>query len=76
MAGLSETERAALVNVAEELAEVARVATLAHFRAEGLSADTKEADRFDPVTVADRESEARMREVLARRSAGCRRRCG
>jgi histidinol phosphatase-like enzyme (inositol monophosphatase family) len=67
MSDLSDAERMALVDVAEELAEVARVATLAHFRAEGLSADTKEADRFDPVTVADRESEARMREVLARR---------
>ncbi|MEI6097808.1 MAG: inositol monophosphatase family protein, partial [Alphaproteobacteria bacterium] len=31
------------------------------------AADTKESDRFDPVTVADRNSETDMRAVLARR---------
>lgn len=56
-----------LVNVADALADVARLATLKHFRAEGLSADTKETDRFDPVTVADRLSEEMMREILALR---------
>ena len=55
-----------LIATAAEMADVARVATLRHFRSAGLSADTKEADRFDPVTVADRESEAAMRGVLAR----------
>jgi len=64
---LSEGEKADLRAVAAELAEVARVATLAHFRATGLSATSKEAERFDPVTVADRASEAAMREILARR---------
>jgi histidinol phosphatase-like enzyme (inositol monophosphatase family) len=64
---ISAAEAAELRAVAAELAEAARVATLAHFRSDGLSADTKEADRFDPVTVADRQSEARMREILARR---------
>ena len=43
------------------------MATLRHFRAAGLSADSKEDGRFDPVTVADRLSEDMMREVLARR---------
>jgi histidinol phosphatase-like enzyme (inositol monophosphatase family) len=52
--------------VAAEMADVARIATLAHFRT-ALTAETKEAARFDPVTVADRESEAAMRAVLARR---------
>jgi histidinol phosphatase-like enzyme (inositol monophosphatase family) len=56
-----------LVAVAAELADAARVATLAHFRQPGLMADNKEALRFDPVTVADRLSEQRMREILARR---------
>jgi len=55
-----------LIATAAEMADAARVATLRHFRAAGLSADTKETDRFDPVTVADRESEAAMRSVLAR----------
>ncbi len=56
-----------LMDVADALADAARAATLLHFRAEGLSADTKETDRFDPVTVADRLSETRMREILAAR---------
>lgn len=58
---------AELINVADALADAARVATLLHFRADGLSADNKETDRFDPVTVADRLSETRMREILALR---------
>ena len=56
-----------LIATAHELADVARVATLAHFRSPELAAETKETQRFDPVTVADRLSEQRMREVLARR---------
>ena len=58
---------AELIDTAAELADAARVATLAHFRRPDLTADTKEADRFDPVTVADRLSETRMRAILARR---------
>lgn len=57
---------ARLLLVAEQLADAARVATLAHFRRAGLDAETKEADRFDPVTIADRASEDAMRAVLAR----------
>ena len=49
------------------MADAARAATLRHFRKTGLSADNKLAEGFDPVTVADRESEAAMRAVLARR---------
>jgi len=56
-----------LVSTAHELADVARVATLSHFRSRDLAADTKETERFDPVTAADRLSEERMRAVLARR---------
>ncbi len=58
---------AELIATAAELADTARLATLKHFRASGLVADNKEADRFDPVTVADRLSEQNMRAVLARR---------
>lgn len=58
---------AELVATAHELADVARVATLSHFRTRSLVAETKETNRFDPVTAADRLSEERMREVLARR---------
>lgn len=58
---------AELIEVADALADAARLATLLHFRAAGLSADNKETDRFDPVTVADRLSEQKMREILALR---------
>ena len=64
---ITTAQAAELRAVAAELADAARVATLAHFRSEGLSADTKETDRFDPVTVADRLSEERMRAILAQR---------
>ena len=63
MAGLE----AELISTAAELADAARVATLAHFRSQGLTAETKETERFDPVTVADRLSEQEMRAILARR---------
>lgn len=64
---VSTTLAAELVATAHELADVARVATLSHFRTRSLVAETKETHRFDPVTAADRLSEERMREVLARR---------
>jgi histidinol phosphatase-like enzyme (inositol monophosphatase family) len=64
---VSDALAAELISTAQELADVARVATLTHFRTRTLVAETKETDRFDPVTAADRLSEQRMREVLARR---------
>jgi histidinol phosphatase-like enzyme (inositol monophosphatase family) len=67
MTALSDAARAEIVATAHELADAARVETLRHFRAHGLSADTKETERFDPVTVADRASEQAMRAILARR---------
>ncbi len=67
MTDLSETERRELLDVAKELAGVARAATLAHFRAGGLVTESKAAGSFDPVTAADRAAEAAMREILARR---------
>ena len=67
MTVLTEAERAELIATAHELADAARVETLRHFRAAGLSADNKETERFDPVTVADRASEEAMRAILARR---------
>ena len=64
---VSDSEAAELVATAHALADAARAATLLHFRKPGLTADTKEAARFDPVTVADRLSEERMREILSER---------
>lgn len=67
MRTFSQAEAADVVATAAELADAARVATLLHFRTDGLSAENKEVTRFDPVTIADRLAEDRMREILARR---------
>ena len=67
MVQISKELAAELIEVADALADAARLATLQHFRAAGLSADNKETDRFDPVTVADHLSEQMMREILALR---------
>lgn len=64
---VSEELASDLIATAHELADVAREATLLHFRSRDLTAENKETQRFDPVTAADRLSEQRMREVLARR---------
>jgi histidinol phosphatase-like enzyme (inositol monophosphatase family) len=56
-----------LVATAHQLADAARTATLQHFRKADLVAETKESERFDPVTAADRLSEERMRAILASR---------
>jgi histidinol phosphatase-like enzyme (inositol monophosphatase family) len=64
---LNDAEKTDLRETAAELADAARVETLAHFRKPGLTADNKESDRFDPVTVADRASETAMRAILERR---------
>ena len=64
---LTAQERAELWACAEALADRARIETLAHFRAEGLTADNKDGAGFDPVTVADRAAESAMRAMLAER---------
>lgn len=61
---------AELRGVAHLLADAAREVTLRHFR-QPLLAESKGpagagGGRFDPVTIADRESEAAMRAILAR----------
>ena len=65
---MEQDQQNQLIDVALELADVARAAILPHFRAAGLVAENKYADGgYDPVTVADRAAEAAMRAVLARR---------
>jgi histidinol phosphatase-like enzyme (inositol monophosphatase family) len=66
MSGLSEAERRDILATAAAMADAARAATLLHFRSAGLSAETKESGRFDPVTAADRLAEDRMLDVLSR----------
>ncbi len=64
---LSTEERAALVRIAADLADIARAETLAQFRPEGgIGAENKLAAGFDPVTAADRAAEAAMRAYLAK----------
>ena len=48
---------------ADALADAARAAILPHFRSGG-ACDNKSADGFDPVTAADRASEAAMRALI------------
>lgn len=60
-------DQEALMSTAHAMADAARAAILPHFRRAGLGTVSKEADRYDPVTVADRASEAAMRAVLASR---------
>jgi histidinol phosphatase-like enzyme (inositol monophosphatase family) len=64
---LDNIEAARIIEVAEALADAARIETLRHFRKAGLEAENKESARFDPVTVADRASEDAMRAILAQR---------
>ncbi len=54
------------LEVAEEMADAARAAILPFFRQSNIETSNKLAEGFDPVTVADRNAEKAMREVLAR----------
>ncbi len=53
-----------LLGVAQMLADAAAVETLKLFRSDGLSAENKSEDGFDPVTLADRAAERVMRDLL------------
>lgn len=63
---LGMKDRQSIIDTANVLADAARQATLAHFRADGLIADNKLKTGFDPVTIADHEAEEAMRAALAR----------
>lgn len=55
----------ALVTTAHMMADAARPITLRYFRSDKLATSNKLSSGFDPVTQADRNAEAAMREVLA-----------
>ncbi len=59
------TDRAALLSVVHAAADAAQIITLAHFRSARLDTENKDAAGFDPVTKADRDAEAAIRDVLA-----------
>lgn len=54
----------AYIELAHALADRAGVVILPHFRS-GVAVDHKGSDSFDPVTVADRDAEAAIRQMLA-----------
>ena len=55
-----------IITTAHAVADAARGAVLPYFRADGLTADNKDAQGFDPVTEGDRATERAMRDVLSR----------
>ncbi len=61
---ISKSLQQELLSVANELADIARLETLRLFRSPGLASDNKDKSGFDPVTEADRATEAAMREVI------------
>jgi histidinol phosphatase-like enzyme (inositol monophosphatase family) len=63
----TDAERADILTTADEMADAARAVTLRYFRSSALDISNKVVDHFDPVTIADREAEAAMRAILARR---------
>jgi histidinol phosphatase-like enzyme (inositol monophosphatase family) len=52
------------LEIANKMADAARLAILPFFRRSDLEAENKETAGFDPVTVADRAAELAMREIL------------
>lgn len=64
------TDSEAIVETAHALADAARQAILPLFRSAKLTARSKDAEGFDPVTEADRAAEAAMRAILAERRPG------
>ncbi len=67
MSEFSKELQSELRETAEALADAARPITLKYFRKSGLGLQNKQSDGFDPVTVADRETELAMRSILALR---------
>lgn len=64
MTELSKSEISSLFAAANAAADVAKSITLSYFRSDRLNTENKAEDGFDPVTRADREAEAAIREVL------------
>ncbi len=65
MHNLNPDEQRDIQRVAHLLADAARRETLKYFRGAGLETTSKLDAGFDPVTIADRASEAAMRDILA-----------
>ncbi|WP_417269990.1 histidinol-phosphatase [Celeribacter sp.] len=66
MVQLNDTQIAEVIETAQAAADAAREVTLRYFRGSELGTSSKRAD-FDPVTIADREAERVMREIITAR---------
>lgn len=65
---MTPDEKTSLIDTAHAIADAAGATILPYFRATGgIAAENKEKDRFDPVTIADRQAEQAMREIIASR---------
>nr|WP_319250109.1 histidinol-phosphatase [uncultured Celeribacter sp.] len=64
---LTREDQESIMATAAAAADAARSVTLRYFRGTGLNTESKLAAGFDPVTVADRESEQAMRAVIQAR---------
>lgn len=67
MVQIDNSLAAELIETAHVLADAAGQVILPHFRNPNLTSDNKLSVGFDPVTIADRDAEAAMREILAQR---------
>ncbi len=64
MGGLTARAAGELLGVAQELADCARGPILRHYRTDGLDVANKDAEGYDPGTLADREGEEAIRRRL------------
>jgi histidinol phosphatase-like enzyme (inositol monophosphatase family) len=70
MSDISKNLQFELIRTAHALADVARPIALRSFRAADMKLQNKAAAGFDPVTLADRQIEVAMREILAQHRPG------
>ncbi len=61
-----ENEQKDIIAIAHKMADTAREISLKYFRTPALKASNKSDDGFDPVTIADREAEQAIREIIAK----------
>ena len=61
---MNKKDKDQFIKLSHALADVAKVHTLKYFRMDSVSIHSKEELTFDPVTIADRQAEKAMRELI------------
>ena len=61
---MNKKDKDQFIKFAHALADVAKAHTLKYFRLDSVSIHSKEELTFDPVTIADRQAEKAMRELI------------